>query len=135
VIVLDTTVIVYALIEGAHTALARKVMRLDREWRVPGLWAHEFLNVLVTYVRHDGMHPDHAVSLWRRANLLLAESTRPPNPLVALHIAIEHKIAAYDAEYLALARELGVCCVTADRELFRKVPSLAKSMEEFCASL
>jgi predicted nucleic acid-binding protein len=79
------------------------------------------------------MHQDHAVSLWRRANLLLAESTRPPNPLVALRIAVEYKIAAYDAEYLALAQELGVCCVTADRELFRKVPSLAKSMEEFCA--
>ena len=83
-----------------------------------GLWAHEFLNILLSYVNHGGMDRDQAVSLWNRANLRLA---------------IGYRIAAYDAQDLALARQLDVCCVTSDRELIRKAPALAKSMEEFRA--
>jgi predicted nucleic acid-binding protein len=133
VIVLDVNVVAYALIEGAHTKVARKVLELDPVWRIPGLWAHEFLNILVTYLQHSAMKPNDAVSLWNRANELLTECTLPLDPLDAMRLAIAHKIAAYDAEYLALARELGVFCVTADRELVRKAPALAKSMEAFCS--
>lgn len=132
-IVLDVNVIVYALIEGTRTELARQVLRADPEWRLPGLWAHEFLNTLVTYVQHGGLERVAAESLWRRAALLFADCTRPTDPLAAINLALEYKIAAYDAQYLALARELQVFCVTADRELIRKAPALAKSLEDLCA--
>ena len=132
-IVLDVNVIVYALIEGTRTELAREVLRADPEWRLPGLWAHEFVNALVTYAQHGGLERDQAESLWRRADLFFADCTRPTDPLIAINLALEYKIAAYDAQYLALARELEVFCVTADRELISKAPALAKSMEEFCA--
>jgi predicted nucleic acid-binding protein len=50
----------------------------------------------------------------------------------ALDLAVENDISACDAQYLALARNLGVVCVSEDRQLPRRFPGLAVSMAAFC---
>ena len=52
-IVVDTNVIAYVLIEGDKTALAQQVAKKDPDWKVPPLWRHEFLNVLATSAYSD----------------------------------------------------------------------------------
>jgi len=51
VIVSDTNLVAYLLINGDHTATARAVYQRDPDWRLPPLWRAEFLNVLTTTVR------------------------------------------------------------------------------------
>ena len=50
-IVADTNLVAYLLIEGDQTAAARRVWERDRDWILPPLWRSEYLNVLATLVR------------------------------------------------------------------------------------
>ncbi|HSG40567.1 MAG TPA: VapC toxin family PIN domain ribonuclease, partial [Thermoanaerobaculia bacterium] len=66
-IVVDTNVLAYLLIEGEKTELATAVWRLDPEWRLPVLWRHEFLNILATYVKAGGAEVSDAEQIWKEA--------------------------------------------------------------------
>jgi predicted nucleic acid-binding protein len=131
-IVVDTNVVAYALIEGTHTALARRVWSLDPAWRLPDLWAHEYLNILATYARVGGMSLRKATQLWNQATELLSGCLRPVDMLLALELAVENNISAYDAQFVALARSLGVACVTEDQRLLGAFPQETMSMRDFC---
>ncbi|MDA0336433.1 MAG: type II toxin-antitoxin system VapC family toxin [bacterium] len=132
-IVVDTNVIVYALIEGDRTALAQNVATKDPDWIVPPLWRHEFLNVLVTCVRGNVIEVQQAEDLLRTALGLLVRAEREVDGGAVLVLAVEHKISAYDAQYIALARRLETQCITEDRRLARTFPETAISMASFCA--
>ena len=54
-------------------------------------------------------------------------STVPEN---VLELSIKNGISVYDSEYVSLAISLGAYLVTADRELLRKFPGVAVSMED-----
>lgn len=49
-IVVDTNVIAYLMINGEFTDRAKKVFMKDPEWVAPVLWKYEFLNILATLV-------------------------------------------------------------------------------------
>jgi predicted nucleic acid-binding protein len=132
VIVVDTNVVAYALVEGTHTELARRVRELDPDWRLPELWQHEYLNILATYAKQGGANLKTAQRLWREAVKLLAAATVPVDMPTALDLAVEHGVSAYDAQFIALAVALGVPCVTEDRILLRAFPRVAVSMRAFC---
>jgi len=106
-IVPDTYIIAYALIEGPRTALARRALTLDPDWRLPALWAHEFLNILATYVQLGGAPRSQALRLWRRATALLNGCVTAVDMELALELAAEHAISAYDAQFVALAMRTG----------------------------
>ena len=52
----------------------------------------------------------------------------------AIHIAYGDDVSVYDASYLALARELGVPLITADRQLVRAASDLARPLGEYESS-
>ena len=131
-IVVDTNVLAYALIQGDRTALALQVGERDPQWVVPLLWRYEFLNVLTTFARHGVLELAQATRVWERAQRLLLAAERPVSMPAALRLAVEHQVSAYDAQYLALARQLRVRCVTEDRSLLGKFPGVAVSMADFC---
>lgn len=131
-IVVDTNVIAYALIEGDKTALARQVAQKDPEWRVPPLWRHEFLNVLATAARAGVINARQAARLWRTGLGLLLQAERNVDGATSLKLAIEDGISAYDAQYIALAHSLNTHCVTEDKRMLKTFPATAISMEAFC---
>jgi predicted nucleic acid-binding protein len=132
VIVVDTNVVAYALIEGTQTELARRVRELDPEWRLPELWQHEYLNILATYAKQGGLPVKTAQRLWREGVRLLAPATRPADMSLSLDLAVARGVSAYDAQFIALAISLGISCVTEDRLLQRAFPGVAVSMAAFC---
>jgi predicted nucleic acid-binding protein len=134
VIVVDTKVIAYLMIEGEKTEWAQQTFRQDSNWTVPSLWRHEFLNVLATFVRHAGTKIEEAVEIWRRGTVLFTPGEREVDTLYALRLASQHNISAYDAQYVALATELGVPYVTEDQRILETFPDLALSMQEFCGN-
>lgn len=128
-IVVDTNVIAYALIEGPLTEAARRVLIDEPDWRIPELWRHEFLNILVNYV-HAGMDIVKAQAMWNQANEVAHDSVLPVDLRKALRTAVQYQLSGYDAQFVALAQMLGVPCVTADRELAAKAPHLTKWIGE-----
>jgi predicted nucleic acid-binding protein len=131
-IVVDTNIIVYLMIEGEKTEMSQRTFRQDSSWAVPALWRHEFLNVLATLVRHGGVEIDEAVNIWQNTTHLLTPGERGVDMPKALRLASQHNISAYDAQFVALAMELNVPYVTEDQEMLKSFPSIALSMQKFC---
>ncbi len=130
-IVADTNVLVHYFVQGPKTTLAQQVFTRDPDWIVPPLWRHEFLNVLVTFVRNSVMSLDSARSAWHQADQALEPCEIEPCLDDTVSLAIETGLAAYDAEFIVLARSQSVSCVTEDVRLLEKCPDLAISMEAF----
>jgi len=130
-IVVDSNVLAYSLIEGDKTGLARQARERDPDWRVPSLWRHEFLNILASYGRVRGATAKQLTSLWSQAVNLFVTAERSVDFPYALRLAVEHKISAYDAEFIALAKVLQVPCITEDKALQRRFPRDTLSLESF----
>jgi predicted nucleic acid-binding protein len=133
VIVVDVNVVAYFLVEGDRTAAARDLARRDPDWRLPSLWRHEFLNVLATFAREGGATVTEARILWRRAVDVFESREQGVDMESALVLAAENRISAYDAQYIALARQLQTVCITEDRRLLRIFPALTHTMQAFQA--
>lgn len=128
-IVVDVNVIAYLFIHGDKTAEARQLAQADRDWRIPLLWRHEFLNIVTTYVRHGGITVDEGKILCQRAARYLAGSEMPVDMERALELATAHGCSAYDAQYAALAEALSVHLVTEDKKLVTQFPAMARTMK------
>ena len=131
-IVVDTNVIAFVLIEGDKTALAQQVAKKDPDWKVPPLWRHEFLNVLATSARAEVIDALQAEALWHKGLDLFVRAEREADGSASLKLAIEHAISAYDAQYIALAQSLETQCITEDKRLLKTFPDTAVSMKAFC---
>jgi predicted nucleic acid-binding protein len=133
VIVVDTNVVAYLLIEGEKTAQARALWKRDRDWCAPSLWRHEFLNILATLVKVEGLPRAQASALWTNAVELLAGGERALEMMEALRLAGQRGISAYDAQFVALAQRLGVFLVTEDRRLREACPEATRSLSAVLA--
>jgi predicted nucleic acid-binding protein len=131
VIVVDVNVIVYLLTDTPQRELARRVRACDGDWLVPPLWRHEMLNVLATLTRQDVLDGSAALTVWRNAVGLLGTREQQPNMEQALSLAIEKRISAYDAQYVALAAALGVQLISEDKKLQRQLSEWVISMAGF----
>jgi predicted nucleic acid-binding protein len=117
VIVVDTNVITYLILQREKTDQAQSLYRKDSDWVMPTLWRHEYLNVLANYVRHGGVEYGDVEKAWNQAISCFGDKERHVDMLIALRLACVHNISAYDAQYIALAENLGVTCITEDQHL------------------
>ena len=130
-IVADTNLIAYLLIDGEHTEAARKVWAKDPDWRVPPLWRSEFLNVLRTAVVSRVISEEQAFDTWHHAVGIFGGMEFSPSGEKVLEAAFKYGISAYDAHFVAVALELGARLVTGDKKIVRNCGKLAVKMEEF----
>jgi predicted nucleic acid-binding protein len=133
-IVADTNLVAQLILSLDLTADAQEVYRRDPDWRLPELWRHEFLNVLASYLRFDKVPAARLLLAWQRAAELFGGAVCEVDMPLALEVAGERDISAYDAQYVALARALSVPLVTEDRKLRRAAPREAISMKQFLVS-
>ena len=132
-IVVDTNVLAYLLIDGDRTPACREVLGKDAEWCAPFLWRSEFRNVLTTHMRHAGMSVAGALERTRLAEGILAGREYSVGSDTVLEFAASHEVSAYDAEFLCLAVKLDLQLLTTDKRLLAKCPDIASSPEAFVA--
>ena len=130
-IVADTNLVAYLLIEGEKSDAARAVYAKDSEWVLPTLWRSEFLNVLATSVRARVLTLSEARETWRLALAIFGRSETEPSGEDVLNAAVERNLSAYDAQFAVAAANLDVPLVTSDAGLLRKCSDLAIAMERF----
>jgi predicted nucleic acid-binding protein len=134
VIVADVNLLAYLWIGGERTEEAVEVLRKDPTWVVPPLWRSEFRNLLLGYVRRKALSLDSALELLSRVEAQLrGHEIGVPSDRV-FRLAQASTLTAYDAEYVALAFDLGIPLVTCDKQILREYPKLAMDPRTFAKS-
>ena len=103
-IVADTTLVTYFLIDGQFTAEAERVRAKDANWVAPRLLRSELLNVLSSYVRFRDMDRDLAIKFFRRGISMVDMTEADPDPVEVLNISQAGPCTGYDAEFVWLAQ-------------------------------
>ncbi|MGD9101033.1 MAG: type II toxin-antitoxin system VapC family toxin [Anaerolineae bacterium] len=89
---------------------------------VPDLFFIACTNVLWKYVRRFGYAPESTgQDVTALTGLPLQVASTANLAEAALTLAVSHEISAYDAAYVALARQLALPLITADEALVRRL--------------
>lgn len=132
-IVVDTNVLAYLLIQGPHTAAAEQLLQHDNHWTAPALWRSELRNILAGYLRRGSMTFEHACSLQEEAEHLMDGAAYELPSRDVLELVRTTDCSAYDCEFAALALSLNVPLYTMDRQLLRAFPRLARPLADATA--
>lgn len=132
-IVVDTNVLAYLLIEGDRTSEAQALFAQDSDWRSEAFLLVEFSNVLASYRRIGALSGKQTEALLAEAATRVRELLSVPN-LQALRCADLFAVSAYDARFLAVAEALGVKLVTEDARLRAAAPALTRSIARALAA-
>ncbi len=127
-IVVDTNVMVYLLLGGEHGEDAALLFERDPEWAAPVILTSELRNVLLGYVRRGDLTADQANAMCDDASEVLRGRTATVASGQVLDVALECGLSAYNAEFVALARTLGVPLVTLDGAMLRDAGDVAVSL-------
>ena len=129
VVLVDTNVLVYLMLEGDRTSAAQELFERDADWRSEAFIMVEFSNVLTTYVRTKVLSRDQGLKLLAGAEKLVPVLTSVRNAR-ALEVAAQFGISAYDARFVALSIQMKVKLVTEDAKLRAAVPSWTVSLAD-----
>ncbi len=126
-IVADTNLIVYLLIEGDRTDEVDAFYAREPDWSAPLLWRSEFANVLSTYLRTARLDFSVCLELMEAAEAIFGEATFSIPASRILDVSRRTGLSGYDSEFVALAEDLGVPIVTYDRKILSACPELAQT--------
>jgi predicted nucleic acid-binding protein len=132
-LLVDTNVVAYLLIEGDHTKTAQALRSRDPDWRSEAFLLVEFTNVLVSSIATKRMTLALAEDLLIRVTSLFDGKLARVAHASVLATAVRHRVSAYDARFLTLAHQLGVRLVTDDARLRAAAPALTQSLAEALA--
>ena len=124
-IVVDTNVMVYLLTGTGRGEAAASLLAADPEWAAPPILLSELRNVVVGFFRRGQLQEKDALAICEEAESVLGNrvASVPSSPV--LEAAIQGKMSAYDAEFVVLARRLGVPLITADQAILDGAPDVA----------
>lgn len=130
-IVVDTNTLAYLFIPGEHTPQARQALKKDAGWLAPLLWRSEFRNILTSYLRKNLLALSQALQMMQAAEALMRGGEYEVASIKVLNLAAQSGCSAYDCEFVALGRDVGVPVVTSDRKMLQAFPADTVSLETF----
>jgi len=107
----------WLLPEKDSEAAEAVIAALSQRSPVPSLFWHEARNILVMAERRGRIVAGEAAQAMGRLRRLPLEDTGAGSDGVVIALATAHGLTAYDAAYLALARERGLPLATLDQKL------------------
>jgi predicted nucleic acid-binding protein len=129
VVLVDTNILAYLLIQGDRTAAAQTLHARDSDWRSESFIMVEFSNILATYARTGAMTHAQGQGLLADAQALMPALTSLQHSK-GLDAAAEFGISAYDARFIALARQMHAKLITEDAKLRAAVPAWTVSLSD-----
>jgi predicted nucleic acid-binding protein len=125
VIVVDTNVMVYLLTGIGPGEEAARLLARDPEWAAPPILLSEIQNVMVGLMRRGKLQAGDAHDICEDARAVLGDRVASVPFRPVLERAMAGDLSAYDAEFVVLARRLGVPLVSADRAILEGAPDVA----------
>lgn len=126
-IVVDTNVVVQLVAVGDEHVAAATLLRRDSAWSAPPILMSELRNVLVGFVRRGALTQEQAAAMTEDASAILGGRIAGVSGRQIVAAALECGLTAYDAEFVVLARRLGVPLATLDGEILKGAPDVAVS--------
>lgn len=123
-IVVESNVVAYLYLPGEFTSAAERLLQREPQWAAPLLWRSELRNVLATYMRQRTLTFEQSFAIQREAEALLADNEYDVDSFDVLELAQASGCTAYDCEFVALARRLGVKLITGDAKLRKAFPAM-----------
>ena len=123
--VVDTNVMVYFLLGEEWGTDAEQLFKQDPEWAAPVILMSELRNVLLGFVRQGVLNPAEAKAMSDDAASVLRDRIATVAGDQVFDVALESGLTAYDAEFVALARTLGVRLITLDGAILRGAADVA----------
>lgn len=130
-IVVDTNIISYLFIAGDFSTLAEKVLLKDTKWAAPLLWRSEFRSVLAQYIRKGLLTLEDALEIMDSAVTLMENNEFDVASRQVLELVKASNLSAYDCEFVALAKDLGVKLVTADGKISARFPDCSLTIRDY----
>lgn len=128
-IVVDTNVVAYLLLEGPQTERAESLLLHDPEWAAPVLWRSELRNVLSGYLRRGQLERQQVLMLQGQAESLLQGREVQVDSTDVFRLVEASDCSAYDCEFVAAALALQTRLITSDRQLLSAFPEIASPLE------
>lgn len=129
-VLVDTNILAYLLIEDERTTRARALLESDPDWHSESYVIVEMLNVLATNMRARRLSLRSAMIILEQAQGVVAAGLHFANHRDVLALVARFKVSAYDARFLLIAEELDVPLVTEDTKLRNAAPMLTQSLTE-----
>lgn len=129
-IVVDTNVLAYYWLPGAHTETAIGLRRATDLWYAPKLWRSEFRNVLAGFLRHGNLSLSQAQATMKAAEAALSDCEWEVSCVRVLDFVSQSDCSAYDCEFIALAAAMNIPLVTEDRRILSDFPTIAVPMAD-----
>lgn len=133
-IVVDVNLVAYLLLDQERATIVQGVFQEDPLWAAPLLWRSEFRNVLAAYIRQRDLGVEDALRAHELAESLFGGREYLVSGERVLALVAASRCSAYDCEYVALAEQLEVPLITADRQLLKSFAGRAISPGEFVAA-
>ena len=124
-IVVDTNVMTHLLMGGERGTDAALLFEQDPEWAAPVILTSELRNVLLGFVRQGVLSPEQSKAMSDDAAAILGNRVATVSGDQVFDVALECVLTAYDAEFVVLARTLGVRLVTLDGAILRGAADVA----------
>lgn len=125
-IVVDTNVLTYLLLEGQYVAECRELFKAEENWAAPSLWRFELTNIIATYERVSGMKRAQSLTAFDNAISIIADREYDIPVEHVLDCSARTGLSGYDATYVALAEGLKVTLYTYDKSILKACPKLAQ---------
>lgn len=133
-IVVDSNIIGYLYLTSARSSQAEQLLRKDAQWAAPLPWRSEFRNVLALYLRKRFLSLEAAQEIMDEAISLMVGQEYEVVSSQVLSLVAKSTCSAYDCEFVALARDLGVSLVTVDQQVLDQFPQVAVPLEKYLVS-
>ena len=133
-VLVDTNVIAPLYVRSARTEAVEELFARDAVWRTEPLALIELSNVLITYERSRYITAATARDCLNRAAAFLQPQLFRVSHQAALEAALDYRVTACDARFLALADQLGIRLITEDARLRAAAPALTQSLAEALAA-
>ena len=130
-IVVDAEVLISLTLVRPQTAMAREAFLKDPDWAAPPLWRSDFRGQLWKHLRANRITATQAHRAFDAAQAVIAGNEPEPDLSHLLTLAQSHTLEVYDAEYVAVARALGVPYVTTDEDLAKGCPGDVVLLRDF----
>ena len=133
-LLVDTNIIAPLYVRSARSQPVAKLFARDAVWRTEPLALIELSNVLIAYERARYITAATARDCLNRAAAFLQPHLFRVSHQAALEAALDYRVTAYDARFLALADQLGIRLITEDARLRAAAPALTQSLAEVLAT-